>query len=93
MLLVAAYPPKIRSAVEPILYRRRGDFQRIIEPGASTLRSVMRAVSSQGSLPQLKLNDSITSWQDKADYLELKPNFFGLGINFNKIIGDIFAFL
>ena len=52
----------------------------------------MRAVSSQGSLPQLKLNDSITSWQDKADYLEFKPNFFGLGINFNKIIGDIFAF-
>jgi hypothetical protein len=26
---------------------------------------------------------------DKADWLELKPNFFGLGINLNQIIRDI----
>jgi hypothetical protein len=52
----------------------------------------MKNVSNQGSLPRLKLDDSVTSWQDKVDYLELKPNVFGLGFDLNKIIKDLFAF-
>jgi len=91
-LLVAAYPPKIRSSVEPILQRTRRDFERITEQGASTLRTVMRNVLHQGSLPRLKLNNPIPSWQEKTDYLELKPNVFGIGINLNNIMRDLFAF-
>jgi hypothetical protein len=40
-------------------------------------------------IPSENIEENIT---DKSDWLELKPNFFGLGINLNRIIKDAINF-
>jgi len=35
--------------------------------------------------------NSKSKWSWIAEYLEVKPNFFGLGINLNPLLDDIFG--
>lgn len=79
--------PQLKRYVEGPLSEQRNSYLKILNKSAKSLRSVVKELKSQDTLPKLK--EDITMLEKGLDYFELKPNFFGFGINLNKVISDI----
>lgn len=77
--LSAAYPSRLRSTVEPILKRERNNFRHIVAHRASAFRRILSGLGNYVSCPDY----------DFKNWLELKPNIAGIGLNINQIVADL----
>jgi hypothetical protein len=88
-MLVAAYPVELRPLIEPVIKRERNTFERIVKSEQMTIQKIITDVTSQGALPNLSLDELPDTWLVRiVESFELKPNIFGIGVNFNNLLLD-----
>jgi hypothetical protein len=66
--------------------------ERYLKPGSITdFLKALAGTLKDGVGEDLDDQELRSRWRWIVEYLELKPNFCGVGVNFNKILEDLFA--
>lgn len=82
-IVVAGYPISLASEIQPTVTNVAPHLQLALEESTSALHSHL---SDLRALAAGKETSETGSW---LDAFELKPNLFGLGVNFNELIGRL----
>ncbi len=82
-LVSAGYPTELRGEIEHRLAAARNRFSSLLEDHAGTIANHVSHVQAIASGVK---RDESTSW---IDALELKPNFMGIGVNFNAVLAKL----
>ncbi len=66
--------------------------KRYVKPGSITeFLKALAETLKDGGAEDIDDQTLRSKWRWIVEYLELKPNFCGLGVNFNKVLDDLFA--